>query len=208
MQDNITILIATANQGKAAEIRKIFQGTNYNLKFLFDFSAELKGFNIVENAKSFEGNALIKAIVSGDFLNLITLADDSGLSIDALDGRPGVYSARYSKEGTDSANNLKVLAEMEGTPYEKRDCRYNCCVAIYDPKTKFVETTSGTWEGKISLEPRGDKSFGYAPIVLAKDFKYLKTNAEFDPENLIEINHRGQAFKKAIQILDKYLAKP
>lgn len=199
-----TILIATANYGKAEEIKKIFKDSGFELKFLFDFSEELKNLKLVENAKSFEGNALIKAIISGDVFNMITLADDSGLCVDALDGRPGVYSARYSEVGTDQDNYLKVLAEMKNIPFRQRDCHYHCAVAIYDPKTKFVDTVLGIWEGKIASEPRGNKSFGYAPIFLAKDFNYEKTNAEFDPENLIDINHRGKAFKKALAILKRF----
>jgi len=78
---------------------------------------------------------------------------------------------------------------------------------VYDPQTKFVATASGIWEAKVALEPKGNKSFGYAPIILAKDFNYQKTNAEFDPEDLISINHRGKAFRKAIQILSDYLKK-
>lgn len=200
-----TILIATSNKGKAEEIKKIFQDTNFAPKFLFDFPDQVKDLKIIENAKSFEGNALIKAIIAGDILDMITLADDSGLCIDALDGRPGVLSARCSEIGTDQANYLKVLEEMEGTPFANRDCHYNCTVAIYDPKTKFIETVLGIWEAKVALEPRGDKSFGYAPIILAKDFNYQKTNAEFDPEEVINVNHRGKAFRKAIKILDDYL---
>jgi len=133
------------------------------------------------------------------------LADDSGLCVDALDGRPGIYSARYSKKGTDESNYLKVLQEMENIPFEKRDCHYNCTVAVYDPQTKFVETVSGDWNGKVALEPHGTKSFGYAPIFLSHNSNYQKTNAEFDPEDLITINHRGQAFKKAIGVLNGYL---
>jgi len=196
-----TILIATANQGKAEEIKKIFQETNFDLKFLFDFPEQLKNINIVENAKSFEGNALIKAIIVGDVMGMITLADDSGLCVKALDGRPGVFSARYSNTGTDEGNYLKVLEEMKDIPFAQRDCHYNCTVAIYDPQTKFVDTVSGIWEGKVAFEPRGDKSFGYAPIVLAQDFNYEKTNAEFDQADLIAINHRGRAFREAIKIL-------
>lgn len=207
MIQNKNILIATANKGKAEEIKKIFKNSNFEIKFLFDFPEELKDLTILENAKSFEGNALIKAIVVGDILNMLTLADDSGLCVDALEGRPGVLSARYSELQTDESNYLKVLQEMKEIPFEQRDCRYNCTVAIYDPRTKFVETTSGIWEAKVALEPKGDKSFGYAPIVLAKDFNYQKTNAEFDPEELININHRGKAFRKAIEILNDYLNK-
>lgn len=199
-----TILIATANKGKAAEIKKIFQDTNFTPKFLFDFPDQFKDLKIIENAKSFEGNALIKAIIAGDILGMITLADDSGLCIDALDGQPGVLSARYSEIGTDQTNYLKVLKEMINVPFDKRNCHYNCTVAIYDPKTKFVETVAGIWEAKVALEPKGDKSFGYAPIILAKDFNYQKTNAEFDPEEVININHRGKAFRKAIEILNDY----
>lgn len=207
MTSKKTILIASNNRGKAEEIKKIFQNTKFDLKFLFDFSEKLKNLNIVENAKSFEGNALIKAIIVGEALNLITLADDSGLCIDALNGRPGVLSARYSSLKTDEANYLKVLKKMEGIPFEKRDCHYNCTVAIYDPQTKFVDTVSGIWEAKIALKPKGSYSFGYAKIVLAKDFNYEKTNAELESEVLININHRGKAFSKAINILYGYLEK-
>jgi XTP/dITP diphosphohydrolase len=200
-----TILIATANRGKAEEIKKIFAGADFDIKFLFDFADKVKDLKIVENAKSFEGNALIKAIVAGDFLNMITLADDSGLCIDALDGRPGVYSGRYSGAGTDEANYLKVLEEMKGVPFEKRACHYNCTVAVYDPLTKFVETVEVNWDGKIALAPKDDKSFGYAPIVMAKDFNYEKTNAEFNPEDLAKLNHRSRAFRKVIEVLERYL---
>lgn len=205
MLNSKDILIATANRGKAEEIKKIFQNTSFNPKFLFDFPDQLKNIKIVENAKSFEGNALIKAIVVGDVLNMLTIADDSGLCIDALKGRPGVLSSRYSKEGNDEENYLKVLNDMKDISFDNRGCHYDCTVAIYDPKTKFVDTTFGVWGGKIALEPKGDKSFGYAPIFLAKDFNYQKTNAEFDPKDLVAINHRGKAFGKAIKILENYL---
>jgi len=196
-----TIVIATANPGKAEEIKKIFQETDFDLKFLFDFPEQLKNIKILENAKSFEGNALIKAIIVGDTLGLLTLADDSGLCVEALDGRPGVFSARYSGAGTDEGNYLKVLEEMKDIPFAQRGCYYNCTVAIYDPQTKFVDTASGIWEGKVAFEPKGDKSFGYAPIILARDFNYEKTNAELDHADLIALNHRGRAFREAIKIL-------
>lgn len=202
-----TILIATANQGKANEIREIFKDTNFDLRFLDEFKDKIKDLNIQENAKSFEGNALIKAIVIGDQLQMITLADDSGLCVYALNGRPGIFSARYSEEKTDQANNNKVLSEMNGVPMDDRGCYYCCVVAIYDPFTKYVETTEGRWQGKIALEPKGDKSFGYAPIFLSKDANYTKTNAEFDPNELIEINHRGKAFRSAIKELNNYFGR-
>lgn len=198
------ILIAKENKGKANEIREIFKDTNFDVKFLSDFKDKILDLKIQENAKSFEGNALIKAIIVGDILQMVTLADDSGLCIEALGGKPGIYSSRYSEEKTDVGNYLKVLSEMKNIPIEKRDCYYDCAVAIYDPATKFVETVEGKWLGKISLEPRGDKSFGYAPIFLSKDKNYEKTNAELDIQELVEFNHRSKAFKKAIDVLNEY----
>ena len=197
------ILIATANRGKAEEIKEIFKGTDYKLRFLFEFSEKIK---IEENAGSFAGNALIKATVAGDALKMITLGDDTGLVIPALDGRPGIHSSRYAGTGRDEDNIKKVLGEMKTVPLEKRNCYYHSTVAVYDPVTKFVKTVDGVWEGKVALEPRGEKSFGYAPIFLAKDFNFTKTNAECGPRELIKINHRGKDFKKAIRILDEYLA--
>jgi XTP/dITP diphosphohydrolase len=199
------ILIATENLGKANEIREIFGKSKYKLHFLYEFKEKLGDLKIKECAQTFEGNALIKAIVVGDLLGMITLADDSGLCVDMLDGRPGVYSARYSKKGTDEENNKKVLLEMKKIPSEKRSCHYECTVAVYDPKTKFLKTVTGQWDGRIALSPKGTKSFGYAPIFLSRETKYKKTNAEFDPEYLININHRGKAFRKAIKVLNKYI---
>lgn len=198
------ILIATENKGKAREIAEIFKNTPFELRFLYEFKDKLGGLEIKESAKSFEGNALIKAIIIGEKLGMLTLADDSGLCVEALNGKPGVYSARYSEAGTDEENNKKVLEEMKDIPEEKRACFYNCTVAIYDPKTKFVETVTGQWHGRVAHAPKGTKSFGYAPIFLCGDHNYEKTNAEMDPEDLIGINHRGKAFGEAIKVLEKY----
>lgn len=201
------ILIATENKGKINELKKIFATTDFELHFLGEFREQLGDFEILENAKSFEGNALIKAIIVGEKLGMLTLADDSGLCVDSLGGMPGVYSARYSEEKTDAANIAKLLAEMKDIPEGQRGCHYNCTVAIYDPNTHFVETVSGEWHGRIAFEERGIKSFGYAPVFLSKDHNYEKTNAELDPEELININHRGKAFYGAIEILKKYFEK-
>ena len=198
------ILIATENKGKIKELEEIFTDTGFELHFLGEFRQQLGDFEIMENAKSFEGNALIKAIIVGEKLGMLTLADDSGLCVDALGGMPGVYSARYSEEKTDAANNEKLLSEIKNIPEEQRGCYYNCTVAIYDPATRFVETVSGQWHGRIGAKPRGTKSFGYAPLFLSKEHNYEKTNAELDPENLIGINHRGKALRGAIEILKAY----
>jgi non-canonical purine NTP pyrophosphatase (RdgB/HAM1 family) len=196
----IDVLIATANHGKANEIKEIFKDSPFHPHFLFDYP-ELMSIAIQENASSFEGNALIKALIIGQAAKALVLADDNGLCVDALNGGPGVLSARYSPEKTDMANNLKLLNALTSVPMTERGCHYSCSVAIYDHKDNFVATTEARWLGRVALSSRGDKSFGYAPIFLAQDFNYEKTNAECDPQELININHRGQAFKKALQIL-------
>lgn len=194
------ILIATYNRGKAKEIEEIFQGSDFNPRFLFEFDEVLE---IIEDADTFTGNAQLKARIAGDHFGLLSLGDDSGLEVEALDGQPGVYSARYAGTGNDRDNISKLLNELEGVPLEERNARYVCAVAIYDPRTKVMETVFGAWEGKIALKPCGDKSFGYAPIFLAADFDYQSTNAEHDPKELMAINHRGQAFRRAIEFLQK-----
>lgn len=200
------ILIATSNRGKAKEITEIFKNSGFTLHFLYEHP-ELNSLVINENAKSFEGNALIKALIVGKAAGMITLADDSGLCVDYLDGAPGIMSARYSKEGTDAANNDKLLKELTGVPSDKRSCHYQCSVAIYNPRNNFVETAVGIWDGRVAEAPKGNKSFGYAPIFLSADSDYTKTNAESESEELISINHRGKAFRMALKILnDKYLS--
>lgn len=198
------ILIATANKGKAAEISEIFKNSDFHPYFLFEYP-ELLSIVIRENAKDFEGNALIKALLIGQASGLLTLADDSGLCVDFLNGAPGVLSARYSAERTDEANNKKLLTALAGVPLTERNCHYHCSVAIFNPVDNFIETTTGLWPGKVALESRGNKSFGYAPVFLAENFNYEKTNAELDPDELININHRGLAFRAALEILkNKY----
>ena len=195
-----SILIATENQGKIKEIKEIFLNTGYDVHFLPEFRDKIPDLVISENAQSFEGNALIKAIVIGEALDMITMADDSGLCIDALGGKPGVKSARYV-QGSDADRVAKILEEMKDIPRERRTAYYCCVVAIYNPEDKFVATTEGIWSGLINEEARGAKSFGYAPIFLAADFAYTRTNAECDPEEVININHRGKAFRASLEIL-------
>lgn len=207
MKTSKIVVVATENKGKITELKELFKDSGYQLKFLSDYPAELKDIKIQENAKTFEGNALIKAIVIGDALGAITLADDSGLCVEHLNDGPGVHTARYSEEGTDVANYTKLLQTMHGVPIEKRKCYYNCTVAIYDPRTKFVETVDGKWHGRLATEARGEKSFGYAPIFLSREHGYKITNAELDINQSVRINHRGKAFRKAIEILNNYLNK-
>jgi XTP/dITP diphosphohydrolase len=195
----IKLLIATRNQGKLAEIKKIFKDVDFEILSLDDIK-EIDDFEPEENANSYKGNAVIKATAYGKKVGLLTIADDGGLEIDALDGRPGVNSARYA-EGTDEDRYRKILAELEGVSPENRTCRYRCVAALYNPKTETVHTFGGVWEGRIVEYPRGNKSFGYAPIFLSPEYNFEKTNAELDPDETIKINHRGKAFRKAKKML-------
>ncbi|MFH1564609.1 MAG: non-canonical purine NTP pyrophosphatase [bacterium] len=195
------LLIATRNPGKMKELREIFSGVDFEILSLNDIK-ELDGFEVKENALSYEGNAIIKAIIYGNKNGFLTIADDSGLEIDALNGRPGIHSARYV-EGTDEDRNKKILEELEGVEEEKRICRYICFSAVYNPKTEILKTFKGIWEGIIANSPCGNKSFGYAPIFLCPEFDYKKTNAELDPWETIKINHRGKAFEQAKEYIFK-----
>lgn len=197
------ILVATNSQGKMKEISEIFSDSKFEILFRKDLNDKnAREMEIEENANSFEGNSLIKAKTLGDITGIVTLADDSGLCVDALGGVPGINSARYSG-GDDSDNNKKLLEEMKGIPEKQRNAHYMCAVTMYDPKDHWLKTVFGKWDGRIAFEPRGNKSFGYAPIFLCKDYDYKKTNAEFDSKENIKINHRGKAFKKAREILEE-----
>lgn len=194
------LLIATRNQGKFKELGEIFSGVNFEILSLGDIK-ELDSFEAEENALSYEGNAIIKAMVYGKKSGLLTIADDSGLEIDALNGRPWIHSARYV-EGTDEDRNKKILEELKGVEGKKRACRYFCVSAIYNSKTEIVKTFRGVWEGRIANVPRGNKSFGYAPIFLCPEFDYKKTNAELEPWETVKINHRGKAFGQAMEYIE------
>jgi XTP/dITP diphosphohydrolase len=195
----IKLLIASRNRGKLSELKEIFNppvgGDDFEILALSDIK-ELDNFEVEENALSYEGNAIIKAVIYGNKTGLLTIADDSGIEIDYLNGCPGIHSARYAN-GTDEGRNKKVLEELKGVEEEKRTCRYICISAVYDPNSEIVKSFDGVWEGRIADSPRGNKSFGYAPIFLCPEFDYKKTNAEFDPDQTIKINHRGKAFGKA-----------
>ncbi len=195
------ILIATYNKNKAKEIKLIFKDSDFEPIFLFEKSEAIK---LDEVANSFEGNALIKAIIAGEHFKQICLADDSGLCIDYLHGAPGVRSARFSQSGRASDNNDLVLNLLKDVCAKDRSAYFTTHVAIYNPLDKLIKTTYANWSGRINNELKGDKSFGYAPLFAMKEYKYQKTAGEFENLELIKYNHRGQAFNKALVILNKY----
>lgn len=194
------ILIATRNTNKIPEIMAELQNTIFEIVGLDSVDNLPKDYEIDENATTFEGNAVVKAMTYGNKTGLLTLADDSGLCVDVLNGRPGVLSSRYA-EGTGVDRYTKLLNEIKGIPAEKRTARYVSVVAIYDPKTETVHTFEGTSEGLITSEPIGENGFGYDPVFFSPEFK--KTYAQITPEERNSISHRGKAMSKVREFLMK-----
>lgn len=185
------LLVATRNKHKLEEIRQIF-----SLPGLTLLSAdEVSGIpeDVVENAKTFEGNALKKAREMGVASGLWTLADDSGLEVEALNNAPGVYSARYAGEPCDyTANNAKLLLELTGKL--NRRARFRCVIALRAPDGREW-TVEGRCEGHISQAGRGTKGFGYDPLFVPEG--YSETFAELDSATKNSLSHRGNALRKA-----------
>lgn len=189
----MNIVIATGNRHKIAEFSKLFAPYNnggYNFISMRD-----AGFDgeIVEDADTFEGNALIKARTVCSATGCIAIADDSGLCVDALDGAPGVHSARYAGEPCDDGrNNAKLLEELKDVPYENRTARFCCTIAAAFPDGRTV-TASGECEGMILFEKRGNGDFGYDPLFYY--VPYGKTFAEMTADEKNGVSHRGKAVK-------------
>ncbi|PAY12279.1 XTP/dITP diphosphatase [Bacillus sp. 7705b] len=190
-------IIATHNPGKVKEFKEILEPKGYEVKSL----AEI-GFTdeIEETGHTFEENAILKAEAVAKAVNKMVIADDSGLSVDNLGGRPGVYSARYAGEQKDDQANIdKVLSELRGIEKEQRTARFRCALAVSIPgeETKTVE---GHVEGYIAEEPRGEYGFGYDPIFIVKDKD--KTMAELTSDEKNIISHRADALKKLSKLLE------
>lgn len=190
-------IIATHNPGKVKEFKEILEPRGYDVKSLAEigFTEEIE-----ETGHTFEENAILKAEAVAKAVNKMVIADDSGLSIDNLGGRPGVYSARYAGEQKDDQANIeKVLSELKGIEKEQRTARFRCALAVSIPgeETKTVE---GHVEGYIAEEPRGEYGFGYDPIFIVKDKD--KTIAELTSDEKNKISHRADALKKLSKLLE------
>lgn len=188
------VVLATNNEGKVREFSGLLKGQFGRVVSLRDLDNPPE---VVEDGETFRDNALKKARAIAEYSGKPTLADDSGLEVDALGGRPGVYSARYAGENaTDGDNVDKLLAEMEGK--EERKARFVCCLALVFPDGHEV-VVRGTCEGVISLEPTGEGGFGYDPVFYLSEFE--KTMAEIDPGLKNKISHRARAAEKLIEQL-------
>lgn len=191
------VIIATKNPGKAKEFIRMFKPYGIEVKTLLDFP-DIE--DIEETGQTFEENAIIKAETVCKQFNQMVIADDSGLIVDALNGRPGIYSARYAgEEKNDEANNDKVLNELKAVKEKDRTGRFYCALALAMPG-KGTITVNGKCEGTVLFERRGTNGFGYDPIFYVTEMK--KSMAELSPEEKNQISHR----KKALQKLEEQLS--
>lgn len=190
------IVIASSNKNKILEIKDKFSSKK-DIEII-SLSEYENIPEIIEDADTFEGNALKKAKIIRDFTGEISLADDSGLVVDALDGEPGVYSARYGGEGlSDSDRYNLVLEKMRGVKDDNRTARFVCAIAMALPDGReFV--TEGVCEGYISTAPVGEKGFGYDPLFYIPEFK--STMAEISLAEKNRISHRAKALESAYEI--------
>jgi XTP/dITP diphosphohydrolase len=200
MRPLMKLLVATRNKHKLREIREILAELNLDIVS----SADIAGLpEIVEDAPTIRDNAIKKAVETARRAKMLTLADDSGLEVDALKGAPGVYSARYAGEKASYfENNKKLLRELHAVPLEKRTARFRCVAAVADAKG-LVDVVEGISNGVIVETERGGGGFGYDPLFIPDG--QVKTFAELTPEVKNRISHRAKALHKAWAVLNRYL---
>jgi XTP/dITP diphosphohydrolase len=189
------ILLASANPHKIDELKQILRPLRIELKSTHDFP---EGVEVLEDQPNLEGNALKKARYWNRLTGLPALADDTGLEVDALNGAPGVYSARYAGENVTYDQNVqKLLRELEG--YKNRTACFRTVIAFADGESEHV--FEGVCEGEIISEPKGEKGFGYDPVFRPAGFH--KTFAELDSGEKNRISHRGKALQKFLEFLKR-----
>ncbi len=189
------VVIATKNKGKAKDFEALFSPLGYEVVTMFEVAPDME---IEETGKTFEENAILKAETLSRELGKLVIADDSGLAVDALNGEPGVYSARYAGDHDDEANIVKVLEKLEGVPEAERTARFCCALAIAGPEVE-THTVFGTCEGVILTGKRGTNGFGYDPIFFVPQLN--RAMAELSPEEKGAISHRGNAIRKLAEEL-------
>lgn len=197
-----TIVLATGNKGKVKELAELLADQQINVKPQSEFNVS----DVEETGTTFVENAIIKARHAAKITGLPAIADDSGLEVDALNGAPGVYSARYAGEGaTDQDNNKKLISALENIPEENRTARFHC-VLVYmkhenDPTPIICH---GKWEGSIITSPQGEQGFGYDPLFWQEQFQMTSAQLPRDIKN--KLSHRGQALKLLTAELSKNTA--
>jgi len=193
------LLLATNNLGKAREISQALSDLNLRILSLHDLGERIR---VEEDGKTYLENARKKAREVGLMTKKLTLADDSGLEVEALGGLPGVESANFARKGaSDRENNEKLLKLLEGVPFERRRARFRCVMVLFDPLEKVEEWVEGSVEGFILDHPRGEQGFGYDPLFFIPELG--KTLAELPLEVKNSISHRGRALMAIKEVLKK-----
>jgi XTP/dITP diphosphohydrolase len=194
------LILATRNKGKLKEIQVLLSDLDIDIMSLDQ--AE-NAPHVVEDGKTFMENAFKKARVIAEATGIMALADDSGLEVDALDGAPGVHSARYSGENaSDASNNEKLLADLEGVSSGKRSAHFSCVIIVYHPSGRGI-STEDRCEGEITKKFIGDRGFGYDPVFYLPSIN--RTMAQLSPEEKNSLSHRGKALKKLKSELPGFL---
>lgn len=195
------MVIATKNKGKVKEFEALFERYGIKITSLLDINEPIP--DIEETGTTFKENARLKAEGIAKVLNVPVVADDSGLSVDALEGRPGVYSARYAGEPTDDVKNYeKLLDELRDVPNEKRTARFICALALAIPGKETI-FTEGTCEGTIAHEPKGTNGFGYDPVFIPEGYDCTMAQLEQSEKN--RISHRYHALLQLEEWLKQQL---
>ena len=191
------VVLASSNPGKLREINQLLHGLGLTVLPQSDFDVP----DADETGLSFVENAILKARHAAQLTGMPAIADDSGLEVDALNGAPGIYSARYAGAGASDADNLqKLLAELKDVPEEQRTARFQCLMVYMahaaDPTPLICQ---GTWEGRILFAPQGENGFGYDPVFWVPGEQCA--SAELAPEVKNRLSHRGQALQKLLEVL-------
>ncbi|WP_404274568.1 XTP/dITP diphosphatase [Exiguobacterium undae] len=196
------IIVATRNAGKVNEFKEMLGRLGYDVESLLDYETAPE---TDETGSTFEENAELKSREAAAYFGHAVLSDDSGLEVDALDGAPGVYSARFAgEEKSDEANNTLLLEKLADVPTEKRTARFVCALSLAKPSGETL-TVRGTMEGTIGFERKGTNGFGYDPLFIIPSLN--QTAAELTKSEKASISHRGQALRKLELALTTFLGE-
>jgi len=195
------LVLGTGNRKKGLELAGLLAAVGLRVKTLADYPHAI---DVPEEGDSFVENAALKAVGQARHLGLWLLAEDSGLEVDALDGAPGVYSARYSgPDATDESNNRLLLTRLEGLPLSERSGRYVCHMTLSDPSGAIRADSEGACRGRIALEPRGTHGFGYDPLFELPE--YHRTFGQLGPAVKAVLSHRARAARQLIPVLTRLI---
>jgi XTP/dITP diphosphohydrolase len=205
MERTLSVVLASSNRGKLAEFAQLLAPHRVVVRSLSDFTDH----GAEETGGTFLENAVLKARYAAHVSGLPAIADDSGLEVDALNGAPGIYSARFAGEGsTDAANNAKLLTALAGIPDAQRTARFRCVlVYVRNPDDVSPIVANGAWEGRVLTAPRGSGGFGYDPLFQPNESangQQPLSAAELDPEIKNIRSHRGKALRELMQLLGKH----